>query len=82
MLVAYCAMKGKTQQEYAEILQRVKYLAGLTVFQAKIVSTDQEFGMINAIRENYSIEVLFKNCSFHWLLLSLLLWWNRVQDSE
>ena len=23
--------------------------------------------MINAIRENYSVEVLFKNCSFHWI---------------
>ena len=66
-MVVYCAMHGKSQQEYSVVLNRVKFLADLQVFQAKIVSTDQEIGLINAVKAMYPLTTLFKTCSFHWI---------------
>ena len=62
-LVMYCAMKTKAYAEYELIMERLKTLADVQSFEAKIFSTDMEASLIKVGKVYFGGSTIHRTCS-------------------
>ena len=59
----YCAMKSKAYSEYELIMERLKTLANVQSFEAKIFSTDMEASLIKIGKVYFGGSTIHRTCS-------------------